>query len=372
MSSLTHIYLKELVVKSFRNLRELSLTFSPGHNLFVGNNGHGKTNCLEAIAIACSLKPLQSLQNADLINFNAEHAKILGHFHGALKMNIDVDIFVKGKKARLNEQSLKSAAHLMRSLPLVSFIPAELSMVYGAASLRRRALDQAAAALYFEHVTALKAYEKLLAHRNRLLKDWPMDKEMLATFTELLIKEAATVTYYRLKTIEQLSPFFLEKMDAIAGFAHDTKLAYLFNDSYIANYTIADLTLALKQIHDANSAQERHRKITLFGPHLDDLAFTMNGVNATKFASRGQSRAIVLSFKLAIMIAILRIRGVVPIIILDDIVSELDADKKNNVIDTMNQLNTQVFFSTTDLKTFGGTISPEHVFLVTDGVVQTR
>lgn len=369
MTSFTHIYLKELVVKSFRNLKELSASFSPTHNLFVGPNGHGKTNCLEAIALACSLKPLQSLQNADLINFDATHANIMGSFAGAHKMNIAIDIFSKGKRAKINDHAVKNAAQLVRASPLVSFIPAELTMIHGSASLRRRALDQAAAALFIEHVTAMKSYEKLLAHRNRLLKDWPIDKATLATFTELLIKEAAQVIFYRLKTIEHLAPYFSEKMHAISGLFQQTEIKYLFNDNEIHNYTIADVTAALLEIKTSLEWQEHKRKITLFGPHLDDVVFTIDGANATKFASRGQSRAIVLSFKLAQMIAIFRIRGVAPIIILDDIVSELDAEKKHNLIDAINQLNTQVFFSTTDLATFGSFIERECVFHVNNGTL---
>lgn len=364
-----HLFLKTLFVKSFRNLSEIDVSFSPSHNLFIGPNGHGKTNCLEAIALACSLRPMQTLQNVDLIKFDEPQAKVKGSFSGTQTMEVDIDIFERGKKAKINDQPINSAAKLSRAAPLVSFIPIELNMIVGGANLRRRALDQVAAMLYFEHFTALKSYERLLLHRNRLLKDWPLDRPTLDTFTDLLIKVGAELIFFRLKTIEQMATLFADKTEEILGLGHRGKVSYLVKGQDMSGHTIADLMALLTQEKALIGPQELKRKITLFGPHLDDVIFEINGVNAKRFASRAQTRAIVLAFKLAQMITIHQIRGIAPIIILDDIVSELDSVRKDNLIELINGLGTQAFFSTTDLATFGGRKKCEYTFNINDGCI---
>jgi DNA replication and repair protein RecF len=361
------LYLQDLYVKNFRNIDHLKLSFEPGHYLLVGKNGQGKTNCLEAISLACSLKPMQALSNSDLIKNSETEALIEANFYG--RPHLAIEIFPEGKKVRLNRQALKNAFQFTKDLSSVSFIPAELGMITGSTSLRRRALDQAASALFFEHVIALRSYGKLLNHRNRLLKNWPIDREMVATFTEMLIKEAAQIIFARLKTIEKMQAIFSEKVCTILGKYQPSTINYVVEDRIIANHTLPDLIALLSQKYALLENLEYKRKVTLFGPHLDDMLFILDGKNAKNAASRGQSRAIVLAFKLAQMLAIQEIRGCAPIIILDDIVSELDTDNKSNLIKTIADLNAQAFFATVDKTTFGGHIEDDHIFLVDDGYV---
>jgi DNA replication and repair protein RecF len=365
-----HLYLGKLFIKNFRNIHELDLTFGPRHNLFIGKNGHGKTNCLEAIAMASSLRPMQALQNSDLIKFNEHQAKIMAHFFSPQQLKIEVDIFPNGKKAKINERSLKNVSQLVKYTPLVSFIPAELNMVFGSAHLRRRAIDQIASSLFFEHLEAQKAYEKILLHRNRLLKNWPIDHRTLFTFTELLIKEGARIIFFRLKAIEHTLNIFAEKITTILGPNYTGNIRYFLRDRYINTHTESDLVSLLVREKAHVEQQEYKRNVTLFGPHLDDLIFEINGIDAKKFASRGQSRAIVLSFKLAQMIVMHQIRGLAPIIILDDIVSELDADSKTNLISAIYHLNTQVFFSTTELTNFGDLIPHDKIYHLDNGDIK--
>jgi DNA replication and repair protein RecF len=355
-------FLKELSIRSFRNIAELALSFEPGGNLFIGPNGHGKTNCLEAIAMALTLRPMQSLQNIDLIRFDGADANILGSFAGSYPIDINLAIFPHGKKATINQQAVKNAASLGKLVSVVSFIPAELAMIQGAAALRRRALDQAAWSLFYEHLSALKAYDKIVLHRNKLLKSWPIDHHTLKIFTDLLIKDGAQVIHFRLKAIEAMEEVFLEKTQAILGPGNWGSLQYRLNDEHISHQTLSDLMARLERHKDRLALHEQKRKVTLFGPHLDDMTVLLNGHCAKKSASRGQSRALVLAFKLAHMIAILRLRGTSPVVILDDIISELDADKKANLLSVIADLKTQSFFSSTDLATFGGQIPSGRVF----------
>lgn len=361
-------FIDELFIKHFRNLSEIKLSFSPAINLLVGDNGHGKTNTLEAIAIACSLKPMQSLENRDLIKCGENEAYLAAHFRGLSDTELHVHIFPQGKKARLNDKSLVSARKLTEQMPLVTFIPSELNMISGGSALRRRALDQAASALFIDHINALRAYEKLLTHRNRLLKSWPLDPAVLESFTELFIKEGAQVIYYRLKTLSELAPHFAQQSANILG-GELSSLSYHCGEMSLLQQSTDDIAGHLRALHTRLASMEIIRRVSLFGPHLDNVGFYINGLNAQKCASRGQSRALVLAFKLAQMLAIFQVRGSRPIVILDDIVSELDREKKDNLIDLIANLSTQAFFSATDVQCFGGHLPYASLFSVKDGQI---
>lgn len=356
--------LHKILIHNFRNISEIELDFSPEHNLFIGHNGQGKTNCLEAIAISCSLRSMQSLQNRDLIKADEEEAHLCAQF---AKMGNAITISDKGKKALLDGKAIKSALSLMELIPIVSFIPEELSMITGTKQLRRRALDLAASSMFLDHIVALKAYDKALQHRNRLLKTWPLDHDMLRVFSDILIQEGARIIHRRLKALHELHDHFKSTLRNILGARTDTALSYKVDDQNIANYSESDLKSLLKQKSTQYYSMEHIRKVTLFGPHLDDLVFSLDGFNAKNHASRGQMRALVLSFKLAHMLAVHRIREHAPIIILDDIVSELDHIKKANLLEIIKNLNTQAFFSASDLENFGLAPSSMSVFSIVNG-----
>ena len=343
-------FLLKLVIKNFRNISELGIDLSPHLNLFVGQNGQGKTNCLHAIALACSLRPLQSLQNTDLIKHEQNRAELLAQFSD---FSLSLEIGPQGKKANIDGKNIKSALTLMERIPIVSFIPEELLMITGAKSLRRRALDAVTGSLYFEHFASLKAYEKIVSHRNFVLKSWPLDQQTLKTFDQLLINEGALIMHQRLRALAALDDLFASSVKNILGPFYSGALSYAVNEAVIRNFSLADLKALIYEKSRQYHTAEMARKVTLFGPHLDDVLFLLNGHDAKNFASRGQMRAMVLAFKLAHMFAVQKIREHAPIVILDDIVSELDAVKKENLIDVVKNLDTQAFFSATDIEAFG-------------------
>lgn len=352
MSSSIKTYLTTLRARNFRNLRDTTLNFGPEINLIIGDNGQGKTNCLEAIALSCSLRPMQSLGNQDLI----ENAYPASHLHASFLgdniSEITIDILPRGKKAQLNHKTLKNAHQLSTVTPIVSFIPSELNLLCGSASLRRRAVDQATISLYPEHYLALKTYDKVLKHRNKLLKSWPLDQLSLAIFTDMLLSESAKLIANRLKALSDLAPIYQTRLSLILGYQCQAELIYhLKSQPLTTTQTSTDLNDHLRRLSHRYQALELVRKTTLFGPHLDDIVFKLDGLDSHT-ASRGQTRAIVLAFKLATMIAINQLRNHCPIIILDDIISELDKHKKNNLINLISELNTQAFFSATDSALF--------------------
>lgn len=360
------LFLSRLFVKDLRNISETTCHFNHGHHLFVGANGQGKTNMLEAIALACSLKPMQALHNHDLLRFGTTQAKVMGQFKGDEHLDIEIDIFSQGKKAKINNRIVTRLTQLSSLCSVVSFIPAELNLISGPQNLRRRLIDQISAHIFAEHAIAIKNYEKILQHRNRLLKDWPIDKTLLATFTNMLITEAAKIIDARKNTIRIISETFADYIREILGPSFTASIAYREQEQ---NLNLLEWQTLINKERYHVAAAELQRRITLFGPHLDDVNFMFNHHNAKSSVSRGQSRALVIACKLAHMSTITRLRGHAPIIILDDIVSELDNNVKANLISAINMLDTQAFFSATDQKVFGKHIPIDHILDVQEGQI---
>lgn len=367
-------YILNLELTNFRNIEHAHLDFSPHFNLIVGDNGHGKTNLLEAVAMACSLKPMQNLTNFDLINNCRNQAQLEAHFKTDGFNEIKLTILEQGKKAELNGKTVKNASALQEILPIVSFIPLELNMINLQPSLRRRALDLAASSLSLEHSANLRAYDKVLRHRNHLLKAWPIDHESLNTFTELLFEKASAIIHQRLFAMETLKDDLRKFLQQILGLEHELSMQYLASNEKLEFLSHWDLLALLKAQHLKLAQVELKRRSTLFGPHLDDLVFMLNGFNAQKHASRGQARAIVLAFKLAQMLAISKLRNFKPIVILDDIVSELDEKRCEHLLSLVQNLGFQSFLSATGLSYFGSVkyFGKNRVFQIAKGSIRTE
>lgn len=336
-----------LEIANFRNIKQARISFNHNFNLIIGDNAQGKTNFLESLSLLCSLKPLNSLANNDLIKLGEEKSYLQGNFINTSCNKVTINIFSQGKKAFINEKSIKSSSSLSSNFSLVSFIPQELNMVTGTASLRRRALDLACINIMNEHAIYIKNYEKILLQRNALLKSYPINQDILLTFTQMMIQEAAVIIYNRLQIIDIIEPFFADKMQEIFE-KSNYQIKYFIKEQEYKNLNIQQINNTLFNIYENKKKQEIIKKITLFGPHLDDILFFINGISAQKSCSRGQSRALVLAFKLAQMIMINNIKQTIPLVILDDIVAELDQNKKANLLEVIYSLKAQAFFSATD------------------------
>lgn len=336
-----------LYISNFRNIKQAKINFHHNFNLIIGNNAEGKTNLLESLSVICSLKPLNSLASNDLIKVGEEKAHIQGDFINTLCNKVAIDIYPQGKKAFINEKAIKNSLALSSNFSLVSFVPSELNMISGSASLRRKALDQACISIMNEHGIYLRNYEKLLLQRNALLKSYPIEHTLLQTFTLMLIEEAVKIVLNRIKIINIIQPFFAQKIIDIFG-TNNYLIKYFFEEKNYADLDASKIKNILLNSYEYRKKQEIIRKVTLFGPHLDDMLFFINDLSAQKSCSRGQSRALVLAFKLAQMLMISNTKQAIPLVILDDIVAELDNDKKANLLEVISSLKAQAFFSATE------------------------
>jgi DNA replication and repair protein RecF len=298
-SKIPALYLHKLMINNFRNISHVNLLFNECHNIFIGQNGHGKTNCLEAVAMAISLRSLQGLKNKHMIKHDATMAHINAELRGDFPMNLSIDIENQGKRVKLNDRNLKKSCELYSKKSLVSFVPAELLMMHGPAMLRRAVLDQATSALFFEHIETIKDYEKVVANRNKILKAWPLDPKLLNVFTLMLIEHGAKIIKNRHQAIMSLQQLFNSVLGQVLGKSMVANIIYQHRDKILDFKDLLEIKNQLIDWHEEVAQLELRRKITLFGAHLDDMVIELNGHNVKHLASRGQTRALVVSFKMA-------------------------------------------------------------------------
>ncbi len=326
--------------------------------VFVGANGQGKTNLLDAISLALQLRPLRAVrQTSDLIQFGETHARVQAELENT---GVQIDLTSDGKKVRINGKPTRDSQALAEKVSVVSFVPEDLGAVLGGAALRRRLLDQASASLSPNYVLYYRQYDRVLTQRNRLLKQPLVDLKELESFTEVLSGIASELERLRLEALDIMKPYFTEAMQQLS------------NGQLLATLTYAPSSRGnLKAALGTILGEERARKTTLRGPHLDDLDIDLNGHPARFTASRGQARLIVLAFKIAQLQAVYAKRGLKPVLLLDDIVGELDPNHAGRLLETVTRLGAQTLVTTTHLSMLPGGWLPSHVFEIHDGAIKS-
>jgi DNA replication and repair protein RecF len=353
--------LSNLKVRQLRNLASIEFQASPTINVFHGDNGQGKTNMLEGIAIASGLRPLRSVQRyRDLVMNGQQEAHLHALFTGNDSFTVDLSLGLKGKQLQLSGKPLKDSAQLMERLATVSFVPDDMNMVMGSGSFRRRALDQLAFGLFPAHVSICRRYERALSQRNALLKAEFFDRHVYASYTELLVEHATLLTDYRLRALQVFMPFFRQTLSSLNQNKFSIKLTYTHSlasdqDSKLTSdleaFDVNEYQNQLKVALSKREFEERRRKVTVAGPHLDDLLIDLNDASAQKTASRGQARTMVLAFKIAHLLAVVAERKLTPLLLLDDVMSELDPHHAQSLMHTVAELGAQTFITTASLNT---------------------
>lgn len=326
------VFICQLSAINFKNLASVLLEPDPKLNIFLGQNGQGKTNLLEAISLACSLKNLRSAKNPDLILFGQNESRIQSHIQSHDEIDVDIAIFPEGKKVLVNEKPIRDASALNQHTAVVSFIPDDLHMVIGGPAFRRTFLDQLCSGLFALYSGLYKRYEKTLLHRNRILKSPIIDEQELKSFTQILNVCAEPIIAARRQAIEILQTPFNQTFENIL---HD--------------HLAIEISYVPKLILEENLNEEKMRRVTLGGPHLDDLHITLQNHAARSTASRGQARAIVLALKMAQMKVVAEHKQLAPLLLLDDVVGELDPDNARRLLETIDALGAQTFITTTHL-----------------------
>lgn len=336
---------KSLKISDFRNISEINIEPSEAVNVIYGENAQGKTNILEALWLFTGFKSFRAKREQELVKFGKSFAKIEALFYGHGR-NQETAIFIDNKRtAEKNGVKMKTAAELISSFYAVIFTPAHLNLIKNGPEHRRKFIDTALCQLKPSYAKSLAHYQKTLKQRNSLLKDIFYHSELLDTldiWDEKLSFYGAEVVSERIKYIKLLTENSEKFYEGISNGKESFSAGYISNTGiYSGNiFEIKDDILnALKK----SRKEEIYQGITGTGPHRDDLEIKINGISARKFGSQGQQRSAALCLKLSEGEILKKITGENPIILLDDVMSELDIERQNYILN--NTYGKQVFIT---------------------------
>ncbi|HBA89611.1 MAG TPA: DNA replication/repair protein RecF [Geobacter sp.] len=335
----------KLKLASFRNLQNMELAPGKKFNVFYGNNGQGKTNLLESIYLLATMKSFKQAKNAELIAFGAEFALIKGVVErDQVRREISVLLEKQGKKAKIDAKLATRLDDFFGNLNVVLFTPEEISMVRGGPDLRRRYLDRAVFTCDLSYLAAYHDYSKILKNRNALLKI--NEGAGIEVWTEQLVHAAKLVIERRKAYLAEIAKLLQGFYSEISGNDETVQIEYRLHGVDGKRYA-EDPEAALSEALKAHAAEERRRCSTAIGPHRDDLYFGLNGRSARHFASQGQQRSFVLALKMAEIEFITRCFNAPPVLLLDDMTSELDRERNHNLMEFLKKREMQVFITTT-------------------------
>jgi DNA replication and repair protein RecF len=330
-----------LRVRGFRNLAELTFEPGPRFNVIAGDNGQGKSNLLEAIEYLGSLGSFRGAAAADMIARGAEDADLLATVHGDVAPRRFRVRLSRGaaRELSLDGKRPKTRASYLGAIQTVLFHPGDLQLTAGAPELRRALLDRMLERFDATYAATLAAYERALRSRNRLLHDDVQDRRAIAAYHEVLAAAGSVIGQARAQLVSEFSPRVTAAFAAISGEPERLGLRY--------EPRVAPELAALRAALEASFEKDLLRGFTAEGPHADELAFTLDGVAVKRYGSQGQQRAIVLSVKVAELHELTRRVGRVPILLLDDVSSELDKTRSKRLFALLAELGGQVFLTTT-------------------------
>lgn len=356
--------IKSLELENFRNYDSLHLNFDEGTNILYGDNAQGKTNVLEAIYVSATTKSHKGSKDKEIINFSKEEAHIRTFLS---KGNIDcrVDMHLRKSKSKgiaVNGQKLKKAAQLLGLLNVVFFSPEDLSIIKNGPSSRRSFVDMELCQLDKYYLYNLNQYNKIINQRNKLLKDFYFNSDLKDTITvwdSQLVSYGKQIIEARIKFVESLNGIIEQIHDNLSGGKEKLKIVYE-PDVSCEDF---EKKLSLNMERDIKS------KFTGVGPHRDDFAFMVNGIDIRKFGSQGQQRTAALSLKLAEIELVKQIAKDNPVLLLDDVLSELDSNRQNYLLNSIG--NIQTIITCTGLDEFvNNRFEINKVFKVIDGTIE--
>ena len=342
--------LESLQLQDFRNYGEISLTFEPGVNLIVGDNAQGKTNLLEAIGYLGSGKSFRAQKTGELIRFGADFAQLTGQVEAQNRQQSLRWVLFNGSRPRQiwrNGVKKKAAGEIAGVLPSVLFCPEDLMVLKTGAAPRRRFADLALCQLRPNYDAALTEYNRILEQKNRILKDHHENPALLAILPEYdarLCQVGALLISYRARFFQSLGAAAGAYHGQFSGGAEDFSLEYKTVSSVTDPFAPVDTLRSQLQDHlQSHHRAELESGQCLTGPHKDDFDISLSGISLKSFGSQGQTRTAAISLKLAQRALMAKEFGEEPVLLLDDVLSELDPGRQDFVL---NQIESgQVFIT---------------------------
>lgn len=366
------MYVDSIKLINFRNYKKLNIKLNKKLNLFIGNNAQGKTNLLESIYL-CSLgKSYRTNVDKELINMSKDKAYVGVDI---VREEFDKKIEIKleqsqTKKARINRIEVDKISDLYGNFNVVIFSPEDLKLVKEGPSQRRQFLDNEISQINPRYRYNLSRYNKILNQRNNLLKRIQYEKskiKLLDVWDTQLAEFGAEILLKRLSFLEQLSTISKDIQRKITGNIEEMELEYLSSFN-INNYDKKELQINFMEILKKNIDKDIERGTTKNGPHRDDIKILVNNIDIRTFGSQGQQRTAALSLKLAEIELIRQEIGEYPVLLLDDVLSELDLKRRKYLVSTFKDIQT-IITSTDDININDFKKLTKSIYYIKDGRV---
>lgn len=367
------MFLKSLELNNFRNISKENFEFKKNINIFIGNNAQGKTNILESIYFLAITRSHRTHNELNLIKNEELYTKVSGVYDDD-KDNIhylSILLNEKGKKVSVDNIVQKKISNYLSRMNVIMFCPDDLEIVKGSPSIRRRFLNIELSQFRNDYVILLKEYNQILKQRNEYLKqknNAKFDKTYFSIITEKLVDKNIELIKIRYDFINKINDSLKDVFNNISNMG-TLRIAY---KSFIKEEELnkADLKDILIKRYNSLFMNELLQKTTLLGCHKDDFKMFLNDLDVTEFASQGQQRLSILSLKLAEIEVFIKEKKTSPIILLDDIFSELDEIKKNNIIKYFKE-DVQIFITTTDIKDISDDLKEKSdIYIVSNGTIK--
>lgn len=366
---------EKLTLRNFRNYDHCELALHPGLNILIGQNAQGKTNLLESVHFLSTGRSHRTSSQYDLIRWDTTgfflHANVK-------KRNVRVSIdFSLGNNRRrelkINGIVERKLSSLLGVLNSVLFTPEDLQLLKGPPALRRRFLDIELSQVSPVYLYALQQYNRALLQRNNLLRSFAgkaANKIALETWTEQLIRYGARLTILRQRALIALAKYARPSLDKISGGKENLALVYRPWGYHLELGTSeVAVTESFREILEEQYNNELRRKQTLVGPHRDDFSCLLNGIDVREFGSQGQQRSSVLAIKMAELEFMREITGDYPVLLLDDVLSELDAARRQALLGLVDQ-GIQTLITGTEASLFTGWQDKSLLIAeITDGII---
>jgi DNA replication and repair protein RecF len=343
------VLLRALHLTAVRNLAATTLAPAPRFNVISGDNGQGKTNLLEAIYLAGTLRSFRTASSQEIIAWGADEARVAARVERAgIERVYEVELGRHGKQARLDGKVPRSVSEYFGDFNVVLFAPEDLRVPRGSPSGRRRFLDRSVFNRQVGFLADAQRYARVLKSRNALLRSPapPPQPELLDVYDAQLAEAGACVLGARLRYLAELAPRFAAAYEAITHTGLAAELRYQ-SDPAFERPEEAELQARLLAATTASRRRDLARRQTHVGPHVDDVVFLLGGHEARAYASQGQLRALVLAWKTAEMELLREVHGESPLLLLDDVSSELDAARNTYLFAFLDRIECQCFVTTT-------------------------
>lgn len=366
------MWIKNIEIKKYRNYDNIKVDFNSHLNIIIGNNAQGKTNLLESIYVLALTKSFLSNNDKSLIMFNNSFSKINGVVE-SMKGSKDIEILINenGKRIKVNNKEIKRMSEYISTMNVVIFSSNDIMIFKDSPSSRRKYFNIQISQLDKCYLKYLNDYNIVLKQRNEFLKIFNPKKESDNNYLDILndkyVSLSILVSKYRDKYIKDINGYLGDIFYSIMGIK-GLYIKYNSNIDYCDNYDKNGLIDKINR----NIDREIQYKMSLIGPNRDDFYFYLDDKNLSLFGSQGQIRSAILSLKLAEVKLFTKLVSDSPILLLDDIFSELDINKRNNVLRYLDK-NVQTIMTTTDLKNIDRVVSEKaNVYEIESGKIISR